>query len=265
MAYKLIASDMDGTLLNSDSKISQATIDAIKNATDKGVIFTLSTGRPVQGVKKYIDILELDCPVITYNGAVVVHSRTGEIIFNQIMDKSNAVRVYEEARKRNTMFIIWSDNKLYASEISEKSRFYENIVNTKAELITDFDALLAQGITKFLWYNDADVLDGWMTELKNEGLENTTFTKSRAYFLEFFSNKTSKAVAMAKLGEYYGIDKSEMISIGDQTNDLPMIEYAGLGVAMENAVDSVKAVADYITDSNDNDGVAKVIDKFILK
>ena len=265
MAYKLIATDMDGTLLNSNDEISPVTESSIKQAVEKGVVFTLSTGRPLQGVKKYINQLGLDCPVITYNGAVIAHSVTGEILFSQNMDMAEASRVYAKAIELGVMFIVWSQNKLYASEISEKTHFYEGITSTKAELLTDFDKLSQQGITKMLWYDDADVLERYIDELKKENFTHTTFTKSRAYFLEFFSNKVSKSVAMEKLGEYYGIDKSEMIAIGDQTNDLPMIEYAGMGVAMANAVDKVKAAADFITTSNNQDGVANVIEKFILK
>ena len=264
MKYKLIATDMDGTLLTPDDKITEATVSAIKKAIEKGVIFTLCTGRPLQGVNKYIQQLQLDCPVITYNGAVIVHSKTEEILLSQSMDTDEAYKVYNEAKKRDTMFIIWSRNKLYASEISEKTYFYEGITSTKAQLLTDFDTVAKQGITKMLWYDEPDTLSIWIEELKKEGFQNTTFTKSRAYFLEFFSNKVSKAVAMEKLGEYYEISKEEMIAIGDQTNDLSMIEYAGLGVAMGNAVDSVKNAADYITDSNINNGVRKVIEKIIF-
>lgn len=265
MTYKLIATDMDGTLLTSSDEITVQTQQAIKSAIDTGAIFTLSTGRPLQGVKKYIDQLGLNCPVITYNGAVIAHSVTGEILFSQNMDITEAIRVYNLAKEKGVMFIVWSQNKLYASEISEKTYFYEGITNTKADLLTDFERVAESGITKMLWYDDAQVLEKYIYELKSENFTHTTFTKSRAYFLEFFSNKVSKAVAMEKLGEYYGIKREEMIAVGDQTNDLPMIEYAGLGVAMANAVDNVKRVADYITDSNNEDGVAKVIEKFILR
>lgn len=265
MAYKLIATDMDGTLLTSTDEITVKTQQTIRTAVDNGVIFTLSTGRPLQGVKKYIDLLGLNCPVITYNGAVIAHSITGEILFSQDMDIAEATRVYNLAKEKGVMFIVWSQNKLYASEISEKTYFYEGITNTKAELITDFAKIVVNGITKILWYDDAQILDKYIEELNSEKFVYTTFTKSRAYFLEFFSNKVSKAVAMKNLGEYYGIKREEMVAVGDQTNDLPMIEYAGLGVAMANAVDSVKLAADYITDSNNKDGVAKVIEKFILR
>ena len=265
MKYRLIATDMDGTLLNTNNEITPHTLAVINSAREKGVIFILSTGRPLQGVRKYIEQLQLDCPVITYNGAVVAHSRTGEIIFSQSMDTAEARRVYDIAKEKNTMFIVWSQNRLYASELSEKTEFYEGITSTKAEQIENFEELLSCGITKILWYDQPQTLDLWIEELKKQGFEQTTFTKSRPYFLEFFSNKTSKAVAMSKLGEYYGIDRTEMIAMGDQANDLPMIEYAGLGVAMANAVDAVKAAADYITLSNEEDGVADAIEKFVFE
>ena len=265
MDYKLIAVDMDGTLLNSDNQITDATVAAVKAAQNIGVVFTLSTGRPLQGVKRYIDQLNINCPVITYNGAVVVHSKSGKVLFSQDMDNDDAKLVYQQAKMRNIMFVVWASGKLYVSEFGEKADFYSRMTNTKAELIDNFDNLLAQGITKILWYHDADILESWIPQLNNIGLKNTTITKSRAYFLEFFSDKASKAVAMEKLGQYYSIDRTQMIAIGDQTNDLPMIEYAGLGIAMGNAVEAVKAAADYITDDNNNDGVAKAIEKFVLK
>jgi len=265
MKYKLMAVDMDGTLLNDRDEITPRTEKAIKALVDKGVVFTLCTGRPVQGVKRYINQLGLDCPVITYNGAVVVHGKTGEILFSQNMDTAEARRVYNMAKEKNAMFIVWSQNKLYASELSEKTAFYENITSTKASLLENFEDLLLAGITKMLWYESPEILDGYIEELKRQSFEKTTFTKSREYFLEFFSNKTSKAVAMSKLGEYYNISAQEMIAAGDQTNDLSMIQYAGLGVAMGNAVESVKAVAGYITDTNINEGVAKFIEQILLK
>ena len=264
MKYRLMAVDMDGTLLNDKDEITPRTEQAVKALVEKGTVFTLCTGRPLRGVKKYIDQLQLDCPVITYNGAVVVHSRTGEILFSQDMDREEALQVYNLALEKKAMFIVWSRNRLYASELSEKTEFYEGITNTKATLLENFEQLLADGITKMLWYESPETLDEYIDELKQAGLKNTTFTKSRAYFLEFFSNKTSKAVAMAKLGEYYSIPQAEMVAAGDQTNDLPMIEYAGLGVAMGNAVDSVKAAAGYITNTNVNEGVAEFIEKFLL-
>ncbi len=263
MSYRLMAVDMDGTLLNSENQITPVTEAAIKSAMVAGLKFTLCTGRPLQGVLRYVTQLGLDCPIITYNGAMIVHSGSKEVLFSQNMDTDEARKVWKIVDKAGMSVFVWSAGELFARAPREKVAFYEEITKTGAKEIADFEELVQRGITKMLWYDEPEVLDQWVKDLQSEGLEKTTFTKSRAYFLEFFSAFTSKAVAMEKLGEYYGIDKSEMIAVGDQTNDLPMIEYAGLGVAMGNAVDAVKAVAGYITDTNENDGVAKVIEKFI--
>ena len=263
MNYRLMAVDMDGTLLNAENQITPVTEAAIKKAMTGGLKFTLCTGRPLQGVLRYVKQLQLDCPIITYNGAMIVHSGSGEVLFSQNMDSDEARKVWAIADKLGAALFVWSAGELFARAPREKVAFYEEITKTTAKEIGDFEELVQRGITKLLWYDVPEVLDDLIVDLQGAGFEKTTFTKSRAYFLEFFSAFTSKAVAMEKLGEYYGIDKSEMIAVGDQTNDLPMIEYAGLGVAMGNAVDAVKAVAGYITDTNENDGVAKVIEKFI--
>ena len=131
-------------------------------------------------------------------------------------------------------------------------------------LMEDEEALLDQGITKILWYDEVPSINQWQEELKDVEFDSVTFCTSQPFFLEFFNSKVSKAVAMEKIGEIYGISREEMIAAGDGYNDLAMIEYAGLGVAMENAVDGVKAVAQYITASNEEDGIAKVIEEFIL-
>jgi len=259
--YKLMAVDMDGTLLKSDGTISQTTEAAVKKAVAGGLVFVLCTGRPLQGVQRYIGQLGLSGPVITYNGAVIADSGSGEILFSQDMDADDARAVWRAAVRKNTFVVVWSQNRLYVSEIGEKSAFYEEIARTKASLITDFEALADRGITKMLWYDDPAALDAWQGEFAD--LRQTTAAKSRAYFLEFFSSKVSKAVAMQHLGQRLGISREEMIAVGDQVNDLPMIAYAGLGVAMGNAMDAVKAAAGYVTDDNDHEGVAKVIAEFI--
>ena len=127
----------------------------------------------------------------------------------------------------------------------------------------DEEALLDQGITKILWYDEVENVNQWQVELDEVEFGSVTYCTSQPIFLEFFNKMVSKAIAMEKIGEIYGIRREEMIAAGDGYNDLAMIEYAGLGVAMDNAVDDVKAAAQYITASNEEDGIAKVIEEFI--
>ena len=132
-------------------------------------------------------------------------------------------------------------------------------------IIEDIDELVNQGVTKLLWLDEAEKHFEYQKML-DETLVNKkiVYCTSQPTFLEFMGEGVSKAVALEKLGEMLGATREESIAVGDGFNDLEMIEYAGLGIAMENAPDAVKEKSDYITDSNDNDGVAKAIEKFML-
>lgn len=256
MKYKLIAADMDGTLLNSRGIITDKTQNAIKAVKEKGVIFTICTGRPIQGVEFYINMLNLDCPVITYNGAMIVIGKTKEIIFEQGLMSEDARIVLALGKEFKTTIIVWSGNKLYANVLNERVQDYKRIAAIEPILIENEDEIIQKGITKILWYDDVDKIDLFQNVLKERLQDRVNFCTSKPVFLEFFDNRVSKAVAMEKIGEYLGIKREEMIAIGDGFNDLPMIEYAGMGVAMGNAPEEIKTKADYVTLSNDEDGIA---------
>jgi Cof subfamily protein (haloacid dehalogenase superfamily) len=142
---------------------------------------------------------------------------------------------------------------------------YKSISGVEPVLAENTRQLAEKGVTKILWSDEVEKIEQYNREVGKHLSDNVNFHPSRPYFLEFVDINASKAIAMERLGEYYGIDRSEMIAVGDGYNDLSMIEYAGLGVAMANSPDYVKEKADYITLSNEEDGVAHVINKFILK
>ncbi len=130
-------------------------------------------------------------------------------------------------------------------------------------IINNMEQLIENGVTKILWYDEVEKIEQYKNEIGRYLSDNVNFHPSRPYFMEFVDKYASKAIAMERLGQYYGIKQSEMIAVGDGFNDLSMIEYAGLGVAMANSPDEVKERADYITLSNEEDGVAHVIHEFI--
>jgi hypothetical protein len=265
MTYKLLAVDIDGTLLSSKGMLSDENRKAVRLAVQQGVMVTLSTGRPIQGVGYINDMLDLDAPFITYNGAMVITSKSKEVLFEQRLSAKNAKLVTETGKRLGTTQVVWAENKLYVTEKNEKTDFYRDISEVEPILVDDFDEAIQNGVTKILWYDDIEKIEKFQSEV-GESLNNEiVFHTSRSYFLEFVDSRASKAIAMEKIGERFGIKQSEMIAVGDGYNDLSMIEYAGLGVAMENANDEIKKTADYITLSNDEDGVAHVIYKFILK
>lgn len=265
MKYKLVAADMDGTLLDSRGEITPATVDAIRELAEKDVVFIVSTGRPIQGVEKYKELLGLTGPVITYNGAMIVNVEDNKILFEQGLLREDARKIWELGQKYNTTMCIWAGNQLYGNRLDEKIHDYKKLSGVEPILAEDIEELLDIGITKILWYDEVERIEAFLTSLSPELFCEVSYCTSKPTFLEFFSKKVSKAVAMEKIGELLGITREEMVAIGDGLNDLSMIQYAGLGVAMGNAANEVKENAQIITDTNDEEGVKKVLEKFFAE
>lgn len=265
MKYKLIAADMDGTLLNNKGEITPGTLRAIEKAVESGVIFTISTGRPLQGIERYSQLLNLKAPIIAYNGALIVVADTGEILFQQNLETEDARQILKFGTRYHTTMCVWSDNQLYGNILNGRIYDYKRMSQVEPRLIEDEEALLRQGITKILWYDEVGAIRRWQKRLACETFENVTFCTSKPVFLEFFNSKVSKAVALEKVGQLYHIKREEMIAIGDGFNDQTMLEYAGLGVAMGNAPEEIKKIAAHVTATNEEDGIAAVVEQFILR
>lgn len=265
MAYKLMAVDIDGTLLNDRGELTENTKNAIKQWVDKGLIFTIASGRPIQGIEKLNRTLNLDVPFITYNGAMVVMGKSKKVLYEQKLSRNDSREIISLGNNYNATIMIWNDNKLYVPQINERVENYKMISGVEPILIDNLEKIIEKGVTKILWYDEVEKIAQYQKEIGSFLSENVNFHPSRPYFMEFVDKNASKAIAMEKLGQFYGIKQSEMIAVGDGFNDLSMIEYAGLGVAMANSPREVKEKADYITLSNEEDGVAHVIFEFISK
>ncbi|WP_303864864.1 Cof-type HAD-IIB family hydrolase [Alkalibaculum bacchi] len=263
MDYKLIAVDIDGTLLNSQGILTKKTKKAIQEAVDVGVVFVICTGRPIQGVKSLNEEINRDLPFITYNGAMVIKGKSKEILYQRSLPKNLAKEVYDIGSKWNTTMIIWSDNKLYVNHENDKAKEYSKSINTPYIKIDSIDEIPTE-ITKILWYDEPEKLSKHQADFKEKIDKRIVHHFSRPFYLEFVDEKATKGIAIQKLCEDYGFDIAQTIAIGDGYNDLSMIQEAGLGVAMENAPDDIKKHAQYITTSCDEDGVANVIYKFLL-
>lgn len=264
MKYKLLAVDVDGTLLDSQKNLTPETRKAIREAVHGGLIFTICTGRPIQGVEPLIDQLGFDLPFITYNGAMIVMGKSRKILYAQTMRGADAKAVFELGTKLQTTIIVWVDNKLYVKPLGRNAEAYSALSRTDPLPIEDLDALIAQGVTKVLFYDKTETIRRYQQTIGPFVPNTVNYCTSQPFLLEFFDQKVSKANALARLSAHYGFSKEEIIAIGDGQNDLSMIEYAGLGVAMANADDRIKLRADYVTLSNDENGVAHVINKFFL-
>ena len=267
MKYKLAAADLDGTLLDRSSKITDASVAAVKAAADAGLIFTICTGRAQSTVVMgYIERLGLTSPVITYNGAMLIKP-DGEIVFRRDLEDADAVEAYEAGVERGTDMIVWSDNRLYFSKLTPETAFYRTfyphaeltVIGSPAEI---YD-IVKHGITKIIYVSSPEHTDDNQRFTDERFAGRIVGFRSSPNYIELVHKDVSKGEALMRLAEYYGIPREQTVAFGDEKNDIPMIKAAGLGVAMANAVPELLAVADYVTLSNAEDGVADALYKMI--
>lgn len=263
--YRLVALDMDGTLLNENQKISDRVKKAIAYARKKGVKVILSSGRGFKGIEKYVKELELDELVISLNGAVVTDSPGNNTVFSIHMEPDITRRIIELQREDDIFAIYFEGMKMYVEEINEKALYFSNFEGVKLIPVGNMlEFYNSQPIGKMLMIGEHDKFVAFRERLLEELGQHINVTFSLPNFLEAYSINVSKGIILHKVAEYYGLEREEVIAIGDGENDISMIEYAGLGVAMGNAMDSAKNAADLIAKSNAEDGVAHIIEKYIL-
>ncbi|WP_261854059.1 Cof-type HAD-IIB family hydrolase [Clostridium folliculivorans] len=274
MKYKLICLDMDGTLLSSPSTISEENRKAVLQAYNKGIKIAITTGRLFTSAKYYADLIGIKVPIVASNGAYVREKDREEVIYKSSLNDDQLERIHEVIKKYdlltyfNTHDTLISESvvgenhgyKVNNKELPEESRikfdegtdFKEAFKRHEGEILkaicveeVDIDRLM-KAKAELRQYKDLEVVSSWTNnfEVMNAG--------------------TSKGSAVKNLAEMLDIKQEEIICIGDSENDLSMIRYAGLGIAMGNAPDDIKKEADYVTDTNVNSGVAKAIEKFAL-
>ncbi|PAB60469.1 sugar-phosphatase [Anaeromicrobium sediminis] len=265
--YKLIALDMDGTLLNSNKEISKENYEAIKKARENGVKVVLATGRPVDGVKKYLEELDMVSDeeyVAAYNGAVIQNGKSGDIISKIPLNLDCYKELYELSKELEVNIHALTEKGVTTPKYNEYTEVEATIneIPLMVEEVSDIDE--NETIIKVMFIDDPKKLDDITDKIPEHIKEKYTVVRTYPIFLEFLDKRVDKAFGVKTIAENLNIKQEEIICVGDAGNDLGMVKYAGLGVAMDNAFDEVKEIANYVTLSNDNHGVAHVIEKFIL-
>jgi len=275
MAYKIICIDIDGTLLNTKHKITQRTKEIILQAHKLGVHIVISTGRMYTDAEYYSKLIGVKSPVIASNGAYIKEKDNNHVIFKDVFGESLSLELLEIFRKHHIKPYFCTPHKFYYGNIMFKI-FYlaTKILGVRSNKL-DMEYVFSwnqwqeilhkekDNIVKGeIIYRDVALIDELRKELKE--FTQLEIVDSSRHNIEITRKGVSKGKAVAILASFYELKREEIITIGDSENDLSMIEYAGLGIAMGNASDMVKGKADYITDSNDNEGVANAINKFVL-
>lgn len=261
---KLIAIDLDDTLLNTERHVSPRNREAIRAARERGVMVTLATGRMYQSALPYALELGLDVPLITYQGALIKTALTGEELLHHPIPLDVAQTIIRLVEDSPVQLNLYVDDELYVSELTERGQAYADRVRVPIHPVGRLSTWLKQAPTKIVIVHDPEAIAGICAEIQARLGDRVRLTCSWPHFLEISHPDASKGQALAFFSQRYGISPAKMMACGDGENDLDMIRYAGLGVVMGNGQERAKQVADYVTKTNDEDGVAEAIERFVL-
>jgi Cof subfamily protein (haloacid dehalogenase superfamily) len=265
MPYRMMAVDLDDTLLTDELTVSDATKEAIRKAIEQGVHLTIATGRMFDSAQKIARQVGFNVPIITYQGSLIKNLLDEQVLYERSMPTGAAARLYQYCQEHGLHLQTYIDDKLYAGKENDRLRAYAKQSNISYTIVKDFGSLVATAKQiKLIIIDEPDRLDELAPEVRELLGPLVHVTKSKANYLEFMHHEGTKGHALRFLAAHYGIPLSETIAVGDAWNDREMIEAAGLGVAMANAVPGLKELADYVTLSNNEDGVKHVLEKFVL-
>ena len=267
--YDAVVLDVDGTLVGSDRQISQDVIDTIVDAQERGKKVAIASGRSIAGVRKIAAKISLEKYggyVIAYNGTTVINCKTGDCVYNQTLPADILKPLYDTAKKENVSIAVYNDKDkeiICGNEVNE----YVNMDAAASDIAIreekDFIKAINFPFNKVLLSGAPERMKEVEKIMAKQFGDRLNVFRSDPCFVELLPKYVDKGVAVEKLVKYLDISRNKVICVGDSYNDLPMLRYAGMGVAMGNAQNEVKEAADYVTSSNDEGGVAEVIRKFM--
>ncbi|MCC2979746.1 Cof-type HAD-IIB family hydrolase [Sphingomonas sp. IC4-52] len=260
----LVISDVDGTLVDKEKRLTPGTIEAVKRLREAGFGFTMISARPMSGLLSLADQLSLDVPMGAFNGGLVFR-RDGEILCRHFVDEAVARGALDLAREVLVDIWVFADDQWFATSASGPHVPSECIASAQEPTICGGFADLLNRADKITFVcDDTAVLDGLRDRILAAHDGQATIVKSQTYYLDITATTANKGDGIARLAHALAVPLERTIAIGDQANDLAMFGRAGRAIAMGNAPDDVKAKAADVTLANDADGVAHAIDKFIL-
>lgn len=265
MKYKLIVMDMDGTLTNRDKQITPRTRAALIKAQELGATLVLASGRPTHGLYKEAYELCMDTYggiLMSFNGAKVNEFPSEKELYNHVVPKKCKRPIINNARALNMNVMIHDGAYVVVEkEDTYKSDYEASICNMELKVVEDLNAYVEQyDPNKFLISAPSDYLKMQLEDFRLPFGDMLTICTSAPFYIEVVDNGIDKGGTLHQLCERLSISREEVIAFGDEMNDLTMLQYAGCGVAMGNAVKPIKLIADQITASNDEDGIAEVLE-----
>lgn len=269
MPIKLLALDLDGTIFDDNQQVSPAVRQAIADAQAAGVIVTIATGRMFRSARSIAHELNMDGPLICYQGALVMHSKTEQILLHKTVPAPLADEVIRRADEAGLHINVYMDDRLYLDKITTHAEYYARINNDLAlDVVGDLRHWLQQQYpkeaTKLVIITHPEQTDSVLAEYTDLFGTRLQVTKSHPRFTEFTNIECSKGRALAFLADHYGIKQEDVMAVGDGHNDLDMLQWAGYGIAMGNAPQFVQEAASHVCLPISQDGVAAAIEEHIL-
>ncbi|WP_455716258.1 Cof-type HAD-IIB family hydrolase [Anaerosporobacter sp.] len=267
--YKAIALDIDGTLTNAKKEVTQRTKQAVSRAMREEKVVIVASGRPtagIRGISKTLKLEEKGGYILAFNGAKIISCKTGEVIYQNVLPQDMIPVLYKEAVEHNVSIITYEGDDVICGCNHDKYVDIEaKINNIKVNDVDNFDQYVTFDVNKCLMTGEPEKLAVLEKEMQQKYGDRLSIYRSEPFFLEIMPMNVDKANSLGHLLEHLGLQREELIAIGDGYNDLTMIKYAGLGVAMSNAQEVVKKHADKITKSNEEDGVAHIIEEYLIQ
>ena len=271
LPYSIIALDLDGTLTNSEKNITPRTLDALMKAQREGVRLVLASGRPTFGIAALANQLQLadyGGYVLSYNGGRIIDWCEKTVIFSQVVDQKLVPILYDFAEKAQLPIVTYLPEAILASKnegeyLAEEARI-NGMPIVVAQNFVEEAMQIEGGSTKFLIPGEPELLIQLESEMKAALSAQMEVFRSAPFFLELPPKGIDKAQSLQRLLTHLGLERESLMAFGDGFNDLSMIQFAGQGVAMANAVEEVKSIADFVTTSNEEDGIAHALEQLLF-
>ena len=266
MNYKMLVVDMDDTLLTDNHEISSENKEMLLRAQEMGVYVVLASGRPTSAMIEFAK--ELQCDVnnsfmISFNGSVITDLKEDKILFEHSLTKEQIHSLYDFSQQNNTHIITYIDGQIISERHSEYIDIEKNITGLKLNIVSSFKDTVTTSAVKCILLEEPKYLKSVETVLK-AAMPDLSICMSKPFFLEAAPNGIDKGASIKILAENLNIHQSEIIAVGNAGNDLTMVQFAGLGVWVDNVDPELRHFADVIVASNNNHGVAEVVRRFIL-
>jgi len=263
-AIKLIVADLDDTLLNARLEITKEIKEAVSLAREKGVRFTIATGRMFRSALPYAMELKIELPLITYQGALIKDPLSGEILHHRRIKLDIAQEIAREAEELDYHLNAYIDDELLVKKLTPEGEYYQDIAKVPLKVVGSLTKNLTDAPTKLLVIKEEEQLIPLQDKWQEKYGQVLYLTRSKPNFLEVMAKGADKGSGVRLLANSLGIAREEILVIGDSYNDLEMFSYGGISVAMGNARREIQLRADYVTGTNEESGVAKAINKFVF-